>query len=414
MRVLLVTPYLPHARVGHGGGTSVRHLVAELARLHDVHVFSLIRPGEGTLIDDVVRLGVTVSGLPFLDQKARGWPRARLYAERLPAAGRALVSRYPYYVTKYGSPLVARAIEREVRTFAPDVVQVEYLQLALPLRRLRRMRDRGELGTTAPRLVLNSHELSSLPRRRRAKSARNGLARVWLGAAAGAWERLQVDATRWADATLCVTSQDHDLLTALGGENVHTLPLGVDTAAVVFAPPDDAPPRALFLGSFGHAPNRSAARTLVNDIWPRLRPALPGWELVLAGPGSDAFVAALPDPEGVRGLGYVDDLRALFAGCRLFLAPLTEGGGIKIKILEAMARGLPVVTTPIGAEGIADERDEAFWLAPDVTAFPAQALAAASTPDEARRRALRARQLIETNFSWRAIASRLTGIYERC
>ena len=104
-------------------------------------------------------------------------------------------------------------------------------------------------------------------------------------AAAGAWERLQVDVTNWADATLCVTPQDHDLLASLGGVNLYTLPLGVDTREVVYRPTTGAPLRALFLGSFQHPPNRSAARVLVDDIWPRLRAQLPGWELVLAGPG---------------------------------------------------------------------------------------------------------------------------------
>ncbi len=413
MKVLLVTPYLPHSRVGHGGGTAVRNLTTELARLHDVRVLSLVRPGESSLVPDVESLGVGVSGIPFLDHKARGWRRAELFAHRLPAAGKALAGRYPYYVAKYGAPGLAKKIVAAVQAFAPDVVQVEYLQMALPLRDLRRKRDAGTLGGRPPRLVLNSHELSSLPRRRRAAAA-GSVSRAWLRAAASAWERLEVDATHWADATLCVTPQDHALLSSLGGINLHTLPLGVDTRVVAFRPVVDAPPRALFLGSFQHPPNRSAARALVDDIWPRLRPRLPGWELVLAGPGSDTFLAGMPSPAAdIRGLGYVDDLGELFASCRLFLAPLTEGGGIKIKILEAMGRGLPVVTTPIGAEGITEAGDFTLWLAADVATFPEQVLAAATQREEAAQRAARARRHIETNFSWAAIAGRLTAIYER-
>jgi glycosyltransferase involved in cell wall biosynthesis len=392
----------------------VRNLAAELARLHDVHVLSLIRPGEASLVPEVESLGVGVSGVSFLDHNVGGWRRAGLFAHRLQAAGRALAGGYPYYVAKYGAHGLVKRIVAEVQSFGPDVVQVEYLQLALPLRELRRQRDRGAFGGSPPRFVLNSHELSSLPRRRRAAAARNGISRAWLLAAASAWERLQVDATHWADATLCVTPQDHALLASLGGVELHTLPLGVDTREVVYRPTADAPGRALFLGSFQHPPNRSAARVLVDDIWPQLRPQLPGWELILAGPGSDIFVAGLSAPAvGVRGLGYVDDLGELFASCRVFLAPLTEGGGIKIKILEAMGRGLPVVTTPIGAEGITEASDDTLWLAPDIAAFPAQALAAATQRDEASRRAVRARQHIETNFSWTAIAEQLTAIYER-
>jgi glycosyltransferase involved in cell wall biosynthesis len=413
VKVLLVTPYLPHGRVGHGGGTAVRNLTAELARLHEIRVFSLIRPGEASFVADVERLGAHVTGMSFLDHSARGWSRAGLFAQRL-AAGRALAGGYPYYVAKYGNLEIVRRLAADILAFAPDIVQIEYLQLALPLRGVRRLRDRGDLGTRPPRLVLNSHELSSVPRRRRAAVARAGVRRAWLELVAGAWERLQVDATRWADATLCVTPQDHDLLAALGGVNLHTVPLGVDTREVVYRPSAGTPPRALFLGSFQHPPNRTAARILVEDVWPRLRPQLPDWELVLAGPGSDAFVAGLSSPPiGLRGLGYVEDLAELFGNCRLFLAPLTEGGGIKIKILEALGRGLPVVTTPIGAEGITEARDQTLWLAADIAAFPSQVLAAIEQPEEAQRRAARARQHIEAHFSWTAIAGRLTSIYER-
>jgi glycosyltransferase involved in cell wall biosynthesis len=417
VKVLVMTPYLPHSRVGHGGGVAVRSLTSELARLHDVRVLSLIRPGEEALIADVEALGVAVTGVPFLDQSARGWQRAELLAQRLPAAARAVVHRYPFYVAKYGAQGLVKRIVAEVRAFAPDVVQIEYLQLALPLRELRRERDRrgASRGTRPrPRLVLNSHELSSLPRRRRAARAENRLSRAWLVAEARSWERLQVDATHWADATLCVTPQDHALYASLGGRGLHTLPLGVDTREVVFRPRQDAAPARALPRQFQHPPNvrppacwsTSSGRDCIRSF--RLGVA-PGRS------GSDAFVAGLPARGGpdVRGLGCVDDLGALFSSCSRVLAPLTEGGGIKIKILEAMGRGLPVVTTPIGAEGITEAADETVWLAAGLEDFPAEALAAATHPEEARRRAARARRLIDESFSWQAIAARLTAVYER-
>ena len=93
------------------------------------------------------------------------------------------------------------------------------------------------------------------------------------------------------------------------------------------------------------------------------------------------------------------------------VAPLPEGGGIKIKILEALARGVPVVTTPVGAEGIAAAADGALVIAPPDERFAAAA--AATADDAARRRELsrRGRELVERKFSWAAIAATLTGIY---
>jgi glycosyltransferase involved in cell wall biosynthesis len=411
VRILVVTPYLPHARVGHGGGTAVRSLIAELCRTHEVGVVSLRRPGEADRVADVERLGATVQPVPFLDRGARGAARGRLWGSRLMAMGRALATGHPFYVSKYASAaLVEATIEAATRLDA-DVIQVEYLQLAHLLRDLRRWRDQA--GGDRPRLILDSHELGSLPRRRRAAAA-SGPRRRWLLAAAASWDRLARAASGWADATLCVTDQDRELYAQLGGERLVTVPLGIDTRALPADRPQDPPPRALFLGSFAHPPNRSAARVLCQRIWPAVRRSLPSWRLVLAGPGSKRFLSDLgPAPDGVEAVGYVDDLDELFREAAVFVAPLIEGGGIKIKILEAMARGIPVVTTPIGAEGIARREDDLVVWAEDADAVAPAVVATAGDLPAAAARAARAREHVDRHFSWSAVVRRLEDVYRR-
>lgn len=412
MKIMVVTPYLPHRRVGHGGGTAVRDLVTWLARRHEVLLASLLRPGEDDLVGEVAELGARVSTLPFRDATVRGPGRALLYLDRLRAALRSRRSGYPLYVEKYASTAADRWLAGLVREFAPDAVQIEYLQLALLCRGLRERRG----GDRAPRLVLNSHELGSLPRERRAAAATGGDRRRAL-TEADAWRRLQVDASTWADRTLCVTEQDRELYAAMGGRDLVTVPLGMDTEALVpvWDPPAADPGEHLFVGSFQHRPNRLAAAALVKEIWPAVRRRLPGAGLVLAGRGSRRFLAGFdgdPAADGIRALGFVEDLTDLFRRCRLFLAPLPEGGGIKIKILEAMARGIPVVTTPVGAEGIADVDDDVLSIAEPGVDFADKVCEAAAWPDRGRDRAARARARIEEHFSWEAIASRLTEIYQ--
>jgi glycosyltransferase involved in cell wall biosynthesis len=291
--------------------------------------------------------------------------------------------------------------------FRPDVIQVEYLQLAYLLRDLRRARA----GASGPRLVLSSHEMGSLPRRRRAAAAR-WPQRRWLLAVAAVWDRLARDASAWADVTLCVTDQDRALLAAVGGRNLVTVPLGIDLP-VTADPPGESPPlHILFLGSFQHPPNRSAAALLCDRIWPAVAAQLPGWQLVLAGAGSREFLAQRqPVAPNITALGFVPDLPALLRSCRLLAAPLSEGGGIKIKILEAMAHGLPVVTTPIGAEGIVDRHQELVWWADDAGAFARQLVAAANDPQAAADRAARARRHVAARFGRQAVVARLEAVY---
>jgi len=410
MRILIVSPYLPHSRIGHGGGTAVRDLIRELSRRHEVCLVSLLRPGEAELTDEIAT-GVTVETVPFRDRGVRGPGRLLLAAGRLAALGRAIGTGRPYYVAKYANRALARRTIACAARFQPDAIQVEYLQLADVLRALRRWRDGLPPTAPRPRLILDSHELGSLPRRRRAEAAA-GPRRAALLIEAAAWDRLARQASIWADTTVCVTAQDLALYRAAGGRNLVTVPLGIDTRALrpEVAPVD--PPQILFVGSFQHPPNRSAAQLLCDRIWPAVRSQLPGWRLVLAGPGSDAFLASRTRPlAGVSALGFVADLAPVFRASRLFAAPLFEGGGIKIKILEAMARGLPIVTTPIGAEGITSRADDLVIWAESVDEFAAALVAAAEDPTGATARAARARSHVERHFSWEAVTRRLERIY---
>ncbi|MBK9302957.1 MAG: glycosyltransferase family 4 protein [bacterium] len=416
MRVTLLTPYLPHEAIGHGGGVAVRGMARALARRHEVTLVALERPGEaGLAAPTAALLGCRVTTVPFLDAGAASpGDRLRLAASRLGAGLRGLRRGRPYYVEKYRTAALAAAIVDAVAASAPDAVQCEYLQTALLLQDLARWRDReAAAGRPAPRLFLSSHEMGSLPRARRAALTRNPLRKWLLQYQAAAWRRLQADASRWADAVFCVTDQDRDLLAACGGRGGVTIPLGVDTDATRAVWRPDGPPKLLFVGSFGHAPNRSAAEFLVDKVWPRIAQCDRNMSLVLAGGGPGPFLAALAarDPR-ISVPGFVRDLDALYRDCRLVAAPLTEGGGIKIKILEAMAAGIPVVTTPIGAEGIAGEQDRALWLAAPDDDFARTIRAALADPAEAAARAMRARRLIEERFSWAAIVDRLTAQYE--
>ena len=422
MRILIVTPYLPHDRIGHGGGRAVRGLLHALARRHRCLLVSLLRPGEEHLACSAAPPGCGLVTVPFLDRHARGLQRVPLAGQRLAAVARSLRDRYPYYASKYACRALVQATIAATRSFEPDIIQVEYLQLAYLLRDLRRWLDAGRLAgppehgpapARMPRLILDSHEIGSLPRRRRAARA-GPLRRRWLLQEADAWDRLARDASARADTTLCVTEQDRALLAEAGGRRLATVPLGIDACAETPVQATGPPHRILFLGSFQHPPNRSAAALLCDRVWPQVCDRLPDWELVLAGPGSDTFLAGRPrPPTRIRATGFVDDLAELFSGCRLFAAPLTEGGGIKIKILEAMARGLPVVTTPIGAEGIVSAADDLVWLAPDGESFARHLLDAALDLEGAARRARQARLYVQKHFSWDAVVLRLEDVYQR-
>ena len=405
MKIMIVTPYLPHSRVGHGGGSAVRDLVKHLAVNHDVLLVSLVRPGENNLIDEVETLGIRVFPIKFADLNATGTDRVALFASRFFSFLRSLFSGFPSYVEKYWARNISQKIIKAAAEFKPDAIQIEYLQMSLYARDL--ARDQSNRC----RLILNTHELGSVPRQRRAAAAKTPFQRWWFIQEADRWIHLQVRAGDWVDSLLCVTEEDRLLLEAMGGKNLLTVPLGMDLENIK---PDRHPSpnfTCLFVGSFNHRPNVLAADLLLRQIWPLVKKKMPEAELILAGRGSRKHLEQFAGPnDGVTATGFVEDLTPLFRTSTLFVAPLPEGGGIKIKILEAMARGIPVVTTAVGAEGITTINDDTMVITDPNEGF-AEAIVQAFNDPETKNRALRARGHMEKNFGWKAIAEKLECIY---
>jgi GT2 family glycosyltransferase len=124
----------------------------------------------------------------------------------------------------------------------------------------------------------------------------------------------------------------------------------------------------LFLGNFSHTPNRDAVQFFVREVLPILRESLDAVKLYVVGGNAPKEIAALASTE-VWVLGYVPDIEPLFASCRVMIAPLRFGAGVKGKIGESLAHGLPVVTTTIGAEGMGLDDGAHALIADDARAF---------------------------------------------
>ena len=118
----------------------------------------------------------------------------------------------------------------------------------------------------------------------------------------------------------------------------------------------------VFIGNFNHRPNTDAVHFFVREIFPLVRAALPGVKLYLAGSNTTDEISAYQS-EAIVVMGYVPDIEPLLASCRIFVAPLRFGAGMKGKIGDALSYGIPVVTTSIGAEGLGiNDREQALII----------------------------------------------------
>ncbi len=178
----------------------------------------------------------------------------------------------------------------------------------------------------------------------------------------------ELSLVRAVDTTWVVSSVEQDLLRELvPGADVRIVS-NIHSAGD--SPPGfDARRDLVFVGSYRHPPNVDAARWMVTDILPRVREQLPGTELHLVGADATPSVLALANHPGVRFLGHVPELEPLLDRCLASVAPLRFGAGIKGKINQSLARGLPVVATSCAVEGMFLRDGEDVLVADDAQSF---------------------------------------------
>jgi glycosyltransferase involved in cell wall biosynthesis len=227
------------------------------------------------------------------------------------------------------------------------------------------------------------------------------------------WEEYQRAVWRSFDRIQAFTPRDAHAIKSIApdvADRVRINPFGFD----IGKPPD--PEREdsgtiAFLGGFGHAPNVDAALWLARDIMPPLRELRPGIRLTIVGSNPTKAIGALAGDD-ITVTGRVPAVESFLERAAVVLAPLRTGGGMRVKVLHAMALGRPVVTTPVGAEGLAVPGSDLPLVVAKNAAEIAHATATLlGSVDMRRSIGIRAQLYVREHFSWAAYGRRLEQIY---
>ena len=235
------------------------------------------------------------------------------------------------------------------------------------------------------------------------------LRRRLFGAGTAAWERRVLRAS--ARVYVCSADEEADLRAA-GVERVVVVPNGVDLERTrPTAGPDGA--TVLFAGDLAYGPNVDAARWIAAEIAPAIRRLVESCRIVVAGRSASPELRAELSAAGVEVRSPVADMTETLAEASVILVPLRSGGGTRLKVLEAFGAGRAVVSTTLGAEGIAAEHGRHLLLA-DSPAELADATVSLLGDRGARERlTAEARRLVEERYGWRAIGAALADDVER-
>jgi O-antigen biosynthesis protein len=186
---------------------------------------------------------------------------------------------------------------------------------------------------------------------------------------------------------------------------------GIDTASYPCRFDGRRPNTLLFLGSFRHIPNQEALSWFLRSVLPRVLERIPDARLVVVGSDPPQRHALPSVGNSVELRGFVQDVREPLSECAVFVCPILSGSGMRVKLLEAFAAGIPVVSTSVGAEGLASKDGEVCALADDPESFASHIVELLQDPARAAEMAQRAREMVVQSRDMRAITARLVDSY---
>ncbi len=396
MNLLYVTFGLP---VPPDSGARLRdfNLLSRVAKHHRVWVISLLEFEHE--LEHSPRL------LQYCEQ-VDGVVADRGAAGSLATAVAGLFQRRPIATATYYYRGLARKITELTRKVAFDVVQFEHSFLA-PYRHALAPGFNGKtvlslhnIGVQQYRTMLDmSTGLNRIP-----AALKWWLMRGWEAPAAGAF-----------DHVITVSEDDRERLLELGAAvPVSVIENGVDCSALRPLPaPEAGSEELLFIGTMGYLPNRDAASYFCKSIFPLIRQKRSGCVLNLVGSGGKEHLSHLEQPGVVNVTGRVEDPSPWYRRSRLAVVPLRSGGGSRLKILEAMALGRPVVSTSLGREGLALQDGVDILTADDPGAFAEAVVRLLENPRDWSDVARAGRRKAEQDYDWDLLAERLVELYEQ-
>ncbi len=386
LNVLFVSPY-PICPPVHGGGVFMYQTCRQLARLSRLHLITLLDfPQERQAHDELVRLCESAE-----------------FVLRMKGSFHTFTSMSPHAIAEFHNQDLAWLIHRQIYTKKIDVLQLEYLPLA----------QYAGAFSQIPSILFEhdvyfqsiGRQLSNMPGATRRLKARYEYLRGM---------RYELQVLPLMDRIQVCSKANREFLESFRPELRHriddNLRAGIDTSRYDFHPDGREPGTMLFLGSFRHIPNKEALEWFIRNVLPLVLKERPDARLIVIGsdpPPRHSF----PNSEAIELIGFVDDVLAPLRQYSVFICPILSGSGVRVKLLEAFAAGIPTVSTYIGAEGLAEIDGDICRLTDDPAEFAKAVLELLSNQDRARKLAQRARDFVVAERDMRTMTYRLEQSY---
>jgi polysaccharide biosynthesis protein PslH len=393
MRILFLSRWFPHPP-DNGSKIRISNVLMSLSRQHEVSLLAFQENGSIVSTDHLRALQeycARVQTLPY--RGFRPWG---------PKAFRGVLAAEPRSLVDTFSEKMSAAVQDECSTHQPDIIvasQLDMVPYALRAPGVPAVLEELELSMFIP-----GERLTGLsPRRLRA------LATWWK---VNTYVRRALP--RFAACTV-VSEREKANLRHIAPEyaNVEVIPNAVDVSRYDGDFGLAHNNQMVFAGALTYQANYDAMRYFLSDIYPMVSRDVSGCLLRITGDHAGVDLTSLPRLGSVEFTGYVADIRPVVAGSWVSVVPLRLGGGTRLKILESMALGTPVVSTTKGAEGLDVIDGENILIADEPQDFAAKVVMLLRSPELRARLAAGGWRLVQAQYDWRTVGTRLCALVER-
>ena len=386
MKVLFITPLFPYP-LESGGQIRFFNLIKRLSKKHKITLFSFIRKE---------REKEFIAQLAPYCEKIRVFKRRWVWSPfNFLLAG---FSRLPFLSASYWSWEFKKAVEKELLK-GYDLVHLECFYTGASLPKI-----------SIP-LVLVEHNLEWEVYSQFARQFKIFFLRPFLFFDIWKMRKWEIGFWKKAEKVVAVSKSDQGKIEKILGKKCELVLNGVDCAffAQIKRKPV-FPPRVLFVGNMKWFPNRDAVFFLLKEIWPKIKKKIPKAKLWIVGRNFPKEFCQLEE-EGVEFERGIEDIRRAYALASILIVPLRMGGGIKFKVLEAMASGLPVVSTKIGVEGIGVEEGKEYFGGEKAEELAEKTVLLLKNKDLREKIGKAGQSFIRKYFDWGKIVEKLDEVY---
>ena len=407
MKILWLSHLIPYPPKG-GVLQRSYNMIKELSKYHEVHLVAFNQSALQEAMFESNDKGKELSKIHLLtfckSVEFLDIPVDQVKFGKHFLAGYGLLNGYPYTILWLKSKAMRNHLQHALKDHSFDIFHIDTISLAPYI---------DILNKDTP-LVLDHHNIESHMMLRRSKQEKNRFKKLYFRKEGQKLEEYEKSICKSFNLHITCSDIDSDRLRRIDDSlNIETIPNGVD---VEYFTPSDASTlakRLVFAGGLNWYPNRDAMEYFARHIWPILKSNDSDFEIDIIGKSpSETLLAQAKNDEGFHVHGFVDDVRPYIQRAGIYICPIRDGGGTKLKILDALAMQKAIVAHPAACEGIEVQEGVHVLFAESPDDFAGQIIRLSKDDELRKTLGLNARTLIKDKYSYKIIGEKLSSLYE--